>query len=311
MPVAVEVAGPWHFVGGSHMLAGATLLKHRQLRHFGWRVVSIPYWEWNALSYRSKGSVAIAKRQKEYLRAKLEAVNFIPVPQIGPSSSCHHVGPRARERSRRLQLGGTLQTGEEAPRRAQAPQEELQAWHEAWRERMLCWWLGLPTPSQQQLGACLGALGLHLASRFDAAWRASRVAFGRNMPSAPQLTAAAQPERGCEWLSREAEENKLELPEFPAFSETDIDLMQYLPLIPRLVPSYETLNALAMQQRPQRQRPQRLVRIENGAGGAAAALAAGALVAALWFRCSSKRRQRRGRIAMRSGWRADSKSTSQ
>ena len=45
--VAVEVDGPSHFIGQSHQPTGATLLKHRQLRHFGWRLVSVPYWEWN------------------------------------------------------------------------------------------------------------------------------------------------------------------------------------------------------------------------------------------------------------------------
>ena len=43
--VAVEVDGPSHFVGRSHQPTGATLLKHRQLRHFGWRLKSVPYWE--------------------------------------------------------------------------------------------------------------------------------------------------------------------------------------------------------------------------------------------------------------------------
>ena len=45
--VAVEVDGPSHFIGHSQQPAGATLLKHRQLRYFGWRLESVPYWEWN------------------------------------------------------------------------------------------------------------------------------------------------------------------------------------------------------------------------------------------------------------------------
>jgi hypothetical protein len=43
--VAIEVDGPSHFVGRKP--TGATKLKRRQLRHLGWRLVSIPYWEWN------------------------------------------------------------------------------------------------------------------------------------------------------------------------------------------------------------------------------------------------------------------------
>ena len=45
--LAVEVDGPSHFIGQSHQPTGATLLKHRQLRYFGWRLESVPYWEWD------------------------------------------------------------------------------------------------------------------------------------------------------------------------------------------------------------------------------------------------------------------------
>ena len=45
--IAVEVDGPCHFVGRSHQPAGKTLLKHRQLRYFEWRLKSVPYWDWD------------------------------------------------------------------------------------------------------------------------------------------------------------------------------------------------------------------------------------------------------------------------
>ena len=45
--LAVEVDGPCHFIGRSHQPTGGTLLKHRQLRYFGWRLECVPYWEWN------------------------------------------------------------------------------------------------------------------------------------------------------------------------------------------------------------------------------------------------------------------------
>jgi len=45
--IAVEVDGPSHFVGRSQQPAGATMLKHRQLRYFGWHLEIVPYWEWN------------------------------------------------------------------------------------------------------------------------------------------------------------------------------------------------------------------------------------------------------------------------
>jgi len=50
--LAVEVDGPSHFVG--RVPTGATLFKRRQLRHFGWRLVSVPYCEWIELNHSDK-----------------------------------------------------------------------------------------------------------------------------------------------------------------------------------------------------------------------------------------------------------------
>ena len=43
---------------------GATLLKRRLLRRVGWRVVSVPYWEWDACAGPAE--------QAAYLRRLLE-----------------------------------------------------------------------------------------------------------------------------------------------------------------------------------------------------------------------------------------------
>ena len=54
--VGVEVDGPSHFLGGDAATTptGAALLKRRQLRHLGERVLYVPYWEWeNALDGKS------------------------------------------------------------------------------------------------------------------------------------------------------------------------------------------------------------------------------------------------------------------
>ncbi|KAJ1478585.1 RAP domain-containing protein [Baffinella frigidus] len=61
---AVEVDGPWHFLeqGKSESPKGGTLLKHKQLRQLGYTVVSVPFWEWQAL----KGG----QEQEEYLDGK-------------------------------------------------------------------------------------------------------------------------------------------------------------------------------------------------------------------------------------------------
>ena len=71
--VAVEVDGPSHFLvdGGAQKPTGATLLKRRQLSALGcWsRLVSVPYWEWDAMG---GGDAAMRReRQRAYL---LEAV---------------------------------------------------------------------------------------------------------------------------------------------------------------------------------------------------------------------------------------------
>ena len=45
---AVEVDGPSHYHAGTRRPTAATLFKHRQLRHFGVRLVVVPYFEWDA-----------------------------------------------------------------------------------------------------------------------------------------------------------------------------------------------------------------------------------------------------------------------
>ena len=67
--VVVEVDGPSHFCGNSRRVRGETLLKRRLLARsqFGFdkfRLVSIPYWEWNELGGRQD-------REESYLRSKV------------------------------------------------------------------------------------------------------------------------------------------------------------------------------------------------------------------------------------------------
>jgi hypothetical protein len=68
---AVEVDGPSHFLR-DHSAKGNTLLKHRHLRLLGYRLVSVPYWEWDAL--RRSGS-----ERESYLRRKLLASKKPPL----------------------------------------------------------------------------------------------------------------------------------------------------------------------------------------------------------------------------------------
>ena len=65
--VAVEVDGPKSVVGRTP--TGATAIKRRQLRAAGWKVLPVPYWEWDTLR-----SMA-AKRQ--YLQRALEGFGLL------------------------------------------------------------------------------------------------------------------------------------------------------------------------------------------------------------------------------------------
>jgi hypothetical protein len=67
--VGVEVDGPSHFKGREPN--SATLLKRRQLRCLGWRLVSVSYWEWDEV-------VASSQRANEYLESLLEAARAPP-----------------------------------------------------------------------------------------------------------------------------------------------------------------------------------------------------------------------------------------
>ena len=115
---------------------------------------------------------------------------------------------------------------------AAAENAEEQAWHLKWQRRLECWFVALPLPTQTQLGSCFGALSLHLASRFETAWRNAQAPLGGMGRVAegtlPQgATVAAEP--GCEWLE---DHRRLQLPDFPELTGVPFTL----PPLPRLLP---------------------------------------------------------------------------
>jgi len=62
--IGIEVDGPSHFIGRDP--SGATLLKRRQLRKLeGWKLCSVPYWEWREVS-------SDAKRRQKYVLQLLQ-----------------------------------------------------------------------------------------------------------------------------------------------------------------------------------------------------------------------------------------------
>tara|TARA_B100000513_G_scaffold9935_1_gene4320 strand:- start:315 stop:1325 length:1011 start_codon:yes stop_codon:yes gene_type:complete len=94
-----------------------------------------------------------------------------------------------------------------------------EGWYSSWQQSLECWWVGLPMPTQQQFGACVGAFGLHLGSRFDQA-------LGR----AP---SSAKADKSCDWVGTRAEE--LNMPAFPDMGQIKFNL----PPLPRLLPSWQ------------------------------------------------------------------------
>lgn len=66
--VALEVDGPWHFYG--RRPKGATLFKRRQLVRLHWPLVSIAYWEWDAL-HMMQGAAERREAKHAYLIARL------------------------------------------------------------------------------------------------------------------------------------------------------------------------------------------------------------------------------------------------
>ena len=63
--IAIEVDGPSHYLN-TQRRTGTTLLRDRVLAGAGWRVVSIPFFELDALKSMSA--------QKEYIQRKLSKV---------------------------------------------------------------------------------------------------------------------------------------------------------------------------------------------------------------------------------------------
>ena len=61
--LAIEVDGPSHFEGREP--TSATRFKRRQLKHLGWRLVSVPYWEWDETNHRDKSTEC--ERRAAYL----------------------------------------------------------------------------------------------------------------------------------------------------------------------------------------------------------------------------------------------------
>lgn len=206
---------------------------------------------------------------------------------------------------------------------------DADAWFAEWRERLECWWVGLPSPARSELASCLGALGLHVGSRFDS-WRAAQFALKNGASTAPEASV----EPGCEWLVEPApakaeELRRLQL-NLPPFPEADASLLfesdlpgRLLPPVPRLLPSWERLLSLTQDLEPgsvtafatggpqpaERHRstdvhsstPWSVAMVAGGSGGVAAAVALAVFVRACkWQQHGSSARPALRRPALQS-----------
>jgi hypothetical protein len=68
---AIEYDGPSHFLA-CKAPTGATLIKRRHLQLLGYKLVSLPFWEWDTLSCRSTETKAGIDERRKYLEAKLK-----------------------------------------------------------------------------------------------------------------------------------------------------------------------------------------------------------------------------------------------
>ena len=149
-----------------------------------------------------------------------------------------------------------------------------------WRRVLHSWWAALTGGEAASLGACMYALGLHLASRFDLllnAWRASAglpPVAPRSGPLAPGANGAgALPgaEGGCEHVGERATE--LGLPEMPSFPPDATPFhLPALPPIPRLLPSEHFLRSR------HRDDPQLLASLLDALANPAVQVAGGGLI---------------------------------
>jgi succinate dehydrogenase flavin-adding protein (antitoxin of CptAB toxin-antitoxin module) len=73
--IAIEVDGPFHFLGfgnSGRVVNGRTKMKTRLLKNLGWRVVRIPWFEWQRLEGSKGGSWK--EKQVEYLKRRVSEV---------------------------------------------------------------------------------------------------------------------------------------------------------------------------------------------------------------------------------------------
>ena len=108
--IAIEVDGPSHFVG-----------REPTSKHLGWRLVSVPYWQWDETNHRDR-SKELANREaylsKVLAGAPAHEVSFAPAaPGLGTSamSDSHSGSSSARSASAAAGLAGAAMRSPREP----------------------------------------------------------------------------------------------------------------------------------------------------------------------------------------------------
>lgn len=168
-----------------------------------------------------------------------------PLPrQLGASSETSTSGASLGRRDLGWQLPRSIEDPAPAPRcssrdSSRDSSREWERWSARWQQRLDDWWRGLPLLEQEALGSCLGALGLHLGSRLQAALPKDSETLQAALPrpsATPPPTVGS--EAGCDWLGHAG---RLSLPDFPTLPNAPDAFKAPIPWapIPWLLPLWQ------------------------------------------------------------------------
>ena len=194
------------------------------------------------LGDESNDGMALDASAEETFWLQLEALSAFRCAAPDDAREGAECARRRQRRLDRVTAAPSLLESSGVESRVESRVGSPEGWNEEWHARLECWLMTLPRAVQHDLWGCLGALALHLGSRFDSAWRSARLGgrFHSRLDSprlSPRPAVAPAAEPSCEWVGESAE--KLSLPPYPALDGIEFAL----PAIPRLLPSWEELQS--------------------------------------------------------------------
>jgi hypothetical protein len=105
--LAVEVDGPSHFVRPGRVVEGPTQARNRALAARGNRVLSVPFWEWDALKGSEQAAylVELLQRGDDEQPRQGARKRPAPTPASGGAAAAVGGGARLASRARRVRRG--------------------------------------------------------------------------------------------------------------------------------------------------------------------------------------------------------------